>query len=48
MKFNTGPDRLISAIILIICGVLQATGAAVFPLWIVVVCLGLMVMTNTR
>jgi hypothetical protein len=48
MRFNTGSDRVISAIVLIVCGLLQMSGQFGFPLWLVVVCLGLMVMTNTR
>ena len=48
MKMNMGPDRVVSAIILIIVGLLQAMNAVYFPLWLVVVCLGLMIMTNTR
>lgn len=48
MKLSAGPDRVISAIVLIVCGLLQASGQFGFPLWLVVICLGLMVMTNTR
>lgn len=48
MRMNMGPDRVVSAIVLIVVGLLQATGAFYFPLWLVVICLGLMVMTNTR
>lgn len=46
MRMTMGPDRLISAIVLIIVGLLQATGSVYFPPWLVIVCLGLMLMTN--
>jgi hypothetical protein len=48
MKMNMGTDRLLSAIILIIVGLLQAMNAVAFHPWLVIVCLGLIIMTNTR
>jgi hypothetical protein len=41
-----GPDRIISAIILIIVGLLQATNQVAFPPFLVIICLGLMIMMN--
>jgi hypothetical protein len=41
---NLAPDRVVSAIVLIVVGLLQITGAYYFPLWLVVICLGIMLM----
>jgi hypothetical protein len=46
MRMTMGPDRLVSAIVLIIVGLLQATNSVYFPPWLVIVCLGLMIMMN--
>jgi hypothetical protein len=46
MKMHMEADRLTSAIVLIICGLLQTTGTVAFPLWLVVICLGMMIMMN--
>ena len=43
-----GADRLVSAIILIVVGLLQAMNIAYFHPGLVIVCLGLIIMTNTR
>lgn len=48
MKMNMGSDRLISAIILIVVGLLQAMNIVYFPPGLIIVCLGLIIMTNTR
>jgi len=40
------PDQLVSAIILIVVGVLQMSNQVAFPLWLVVVCLGVMIMSH--
>jgi hypothetical protein len=48
MRMNMGPDRLVSAIILIVVGLLQVMGAVYFPPWLVIVCLGLIIITNAH
>jgi hypothetical protein len=44
VRFNATPDRIVSAIVLIVVGLLQTTGAYAFPLWLVVILLGVMIM----
>ena len=46
MRMNMGPDRLISAIVLIVVGLLQVTNTVFFPPFLVIICLGLMIMMN--
>ena len=46
MKMNLQPDRLVFAVILIVFGLLQMSGQIGFPLWLVVICLGIMMMLN--
>jgi len=46
MKMNLHPDRVVSAIVLIVVGLLQASGRFYFPLWLVVICLGLTIMLS--
>jgi hypothetical protein len=48
MRMNTGPDRIVSAIILIIVGILQVANPHYLQPWLVIVSLGLILMMNTR
>jgi hypothetical protein len=45
MKFNSD---ILSGIILIIAGVWQFLGTAAFPLWLILLCVGIMFLTEQR